>query len=141
MSLQPLRPMRARRRVLEVEVARLQNALQALSAARTTADTGVDLSAVLGAVWRVLGDDAWTVADLRDRGLVRADQTSTLGHALARAATDGLPVGGVRVERLGESRAGRVWILRRPSARQADASCFTRTSIASAIKGGRLTAA
>jgi len=112
MSLQPLSTMRRRRAALAVEAQRLCAAVEALSAARTTTDTGVDLPAVLAAVWRVLGDDVWTVADLRDRGLVRADRTSTLGHALARVAADGLPVAGLVVVRLDSCRDGRQWMLR-----------------------------
>lgn len=112
MGLMPVGAMRRRRAALAVEAQRLCAAVEALSAARTTADTGIDLPGLLRAVWQAYGSSAWVVGDLRARGLIGKRDTAALGHALARAVADDVPVAGLVVERIGESRAGKVWMLR-----------------------------
>lgn len=87
--------------------------LQAALDVRTTPTSSVSLPALLASIWCVLGDSAWTVRDLQERGLIANTDTRALGQTLAAVATTGERVGEYIVVRLNESRNGRLWMLRR----------------------------
>lgn len=100
----PLAPMRRRQPSLLVEMRRLRAAIDGPD--DSAAD--LDLEAVLAAARGRHGGGAWTVSDLRGAGIVRGDQARLLGRLLGQLAADRAG----RVERIGESRAGVVWMLR-----------------------------
>lgn len=93
-----------------IEIPRLEAALQAIGAPAPRVVEQVDLGRLLPTVWQTLGAAAWTVKDLRDRGLIATVEARPTGLALRQAA--GCRVAGFEVVRVGETRRWRIWSLR-----------------------------